>query len=85
MICIDLSGRWELFLDEKKEYVIPPKGNDVICLPDSTAHARKGRENKEPNTSCMTENYHFEGYAWYSREIEIKQDYVEKNLILFLF
>lgn len=84
MICIDLSGRWELFLDEKKEYVIPPKGNDVICLPDSTAHARKGRENKEPNTSCMTENYHFEGYAWYSREIEIKPEHEEKNITLFL-
>lgn len=84
MICIDLSGRWEMFLDEKKEYVIPPKGNDVICLPDSTAHARKGRENKEPNTSCMTENYHFEGYAWYSREIEIKPEHEEKNITLFL-
>lgn len=84
MICMDLSGTWELFLDEKKEYVKPPKGNETICLPDSTAHAKKGKENKVPNTSYMTENYHFEGYAWYSREIEISREQEEKNITLFM-
>ncbi len=84
MICVDLSGAWELFLDEKKEYKKPPKGNDRIFLPDSVAHAKKDRKNKVPNTSYMTENYHFEGYAWYSREIEIRPEFQEKNIILFL-
>lgn len=84
MLRVDLQGTWNLFLDEKKEYKKSPKGNDTICLPDSVAHARKGKENKEPNTSYMTENYHFEGYAWYSKEIEIKPEWVEKNIVLFL-
>lgn len=84
MIRMDLQGIWELFLDEKKEYSKPPKGNDTICLPDSTAHAKKGKENKTPTTAHMVENYHFEGYAWYSKEIEVKQEWVEKNIVLFL-
>lgn len=84
MLQVSLQGTWNLFLDEKKEYKKPPKGNETICLPDSTAHARKGRENKIPNTSYMTENYRFEGYVWYSKEIEIKPEWVEKNMVLFL-
>ncbi len=84
MFQVDLQGTWDLFLDEKKEYAKPPKGNDTICLPDSTAHAKKGKENKEPNTSYMTENYPFEGYAWYSKEIDIKPEWEEKNIVLFL-
>ncbi len=84
MICMDLSGCWDLFLDEKREYTKPPKGSDTICLPDSVAHARKGKANKVPNTSFMTENYRFEGYAWYTRVIEISPEQVEKNIILFL-
>ena len=59
MLRMDLQGIWDLYLDGEKEYRIPPKGNDTIYLPDSTAHARKGRENKVPNTSYMTENYRF--------------------------
>ena len=84
MICMNLSGSWELFLDEKKEFTKPPKGNDIIFLPDTTAHAGKGKENKAPNTSYMTENYHFEGYAWYSKEVEIGSEQMEKSITLFL-
>ena len=84
MLRVDLQGAWDLYLDGEKEYERPPKGNDTICLPDSIAHARKGMENKVPNTSYMTENYHFEGYAWYSKEIEIKPEWAEKNNVLFL-
>ncbi len=84
MLRIDLQGIWNLYLDGEKEYRTPPKENDTISLPDSIAHARKGIENKVPNTSYMTENYRFEGYAWYSKEIEIKPEWVEKNMVLFL-
>lgn len=84
MSCIDLSGYWELFLDEDKEYTKPPKGNDTIHLPNSVAHAGKGKENKVPDTSYMTENYHFEGYAWYTKMIEIQAGQEEKNITLFL-
>lgn len=84
MLHVDLQGLWDLYLDEKKEYSKPPKSNEIICLPDSTAHAGKGKANTKPNTSYMTENYHFEGYAWYSRQIEIAPEWVGKNIVLFL-
>lgn len=84
MLVKDLQGIWELCLDEKKEYRVPPKGEDTICLPDSTAHAKKGICKTEPTTDFMTDQYYFEGYAWYSREIEVEESWVDKKIILFL-
>lgn len=81
---VDLQGTWELYLDKEKKYQIPPKGNDTICLPDSTAHAEKGIEDKNPNVGYMTDRYYFEGYAWYSRIIMVEKDWEDKNIILFL-
>ncbi len=84
MQCIDLQGTWELYLDKEKKYQTPPKGNDTINLPDSTAHAEKGIENLEPNVGYMTDRYYFEGYAWYSRNIMMEKEWEDKNIVLFL-
>ncbi len=84
MIIMDLQGTWELCLDAEKQYTEPPKGDDSICLPDSTAHAQKGTENSEPNTGYMTDRYYFEGYAWYSRNIFVEKSWMNKKLTLFL-
>ena len=84
MLCIDLKGKWKLCLDEYKKYKKPPKGEEDIELPDSTAHAKKGREKTEPSIACMTDRYYFEGYAWYSREIRIDKSWTDKKITLFL-
>ena len=84
MKIIDLQGTWKLCLDAEKKYTTPPQGTDTILLPDSTAHARKGAENTEPNTGYMTDRFYFEGYAWYSRSIFVEEDWVTKKLTLFL-
>lgn len=84
MIIIDLQGTWELCLDAAKKYVLPPEGNDEITLPDSTAHAQKGIRNTEPTTDYMTDQYYFEGYAWYSKVIEVEESWIDKKLTLFL-
>lgn len=84
MIRIDLQGIWELYLDADKIFTQPPKGNDTIVLPDSTSHAKKGIENCEPDTGHMTDKFHFEGYAWYSRKIEVEEEWVKKTITLFL-
>lgn len=81
---IDLQGTWELYLDEEKQYQKPPKGNDTIILPDSTAHAKKGEEDVTPNTGYMTDRFYFEGYAWYSRELVVEKDWENKQITLFL-
>ena len=82
MIRIDLQGIWELYLDADKIFTQPPKGNDTIVLPDSTAHAKKGKENCEPDMGCMTDRFYFEGYAWYSKNIVIEKEWVEKTITL---
>lgn len=84
MITKDLQGVWGLYLDAEKEYKEPPESNDTIYLPDSTAHAKKGIPNDEPTTDYMTDRYYFEGYAWYSRKIQIAEDWADKEVTLFL-
>lgn len=71
-------------LDAEKKYALPPEGNDEIVLPDSTAHAQKGIQNTEPTTEYMTDQYYFEGYAWYSKMLEVEESWVDKKLTLFL-
>ena len=77
MIIKDLQGVWDLYLDAEKKCTQPPEGNDTIVLPDSTAHAKKGKPNDEPTTDYMTDRYYFEGYAWYSRTIQIEEEWIE--------
>ena len=47
MIITDLSGQWEVLLDESKADVLPDKYPDMINLPDSTSNAGLGRLNPE--------------------------------------
>ena len=84
MIIKDLQGVWELYLDADKQYDKPPKGNDTIVLPDSTAHAKKGTLNETPTTDHMTDRYYFEGYAWYTRRIQVEKEWCDKEITLFL-
>ena len=84
MVTVNLHGNWNLYLDPEKAYTEPPVPNDTICLPDSTAHAQKGPENKEPHLEHMTDRFYFEGYAWYSRQIDIKESWPQKQILLFL-
>lgn len=84
MKTVDLQGIWSLYLDAEKAYTAPPKPNDTILLPDSTAHAGKGTENLKPTPDYMTDRFYFEGYAWYSRKLFIEESWVDKKLTLFL-
>lgn len=75
---IDLSGVWEFCLDadkvgvEKKYYGRTLE--DTIILPGTTTEARKGIHGNRKETGYLTEPYHFEGYAWYSRTLEIPEE-----------
>lgn len=66
---IDLSGTWALSLDYDclGENILY---NENIKLPNTTSNARKGRLNDERNTGHLTDNYKFEGFAWYRRTID---------------
>ncbi|NIK78015.1 hypothetical protein FHS15_003153 [Paenibacillus castaneae] len=80
---IDLSGAWKLQLDEEKRGLQLPF-NDVISLPGTTSHAQKGKKNENIELGCLTDEYKFEGYAWFSREIDIADEMSGKNFFLYL-
>ncbi len=78
---IDLSGEWSLELDEKMEGKTLPF-SDSIRLPNSTSNAKKGRFNKSRKTDCLTDTYQFEGWAWFSKDIDFSKA-VGKNAFIF--
>lgn len=72
----NLSGIWQFALDREKaglkqEFYKKTAFDDTIELPATTAEAKKGEKGTERFTDHLTETYHFEGYAWYLKEIEI--------------
>ncbi|WP_375102397.1 glycoside hydrolase family 2 TIM barrel-domain containing protein [Paenibacillus sp. RS8] len=80
---INLAGEWKLQLDGRKEGLSLPF-IDSMDLPGTTSHARKGPKNVSALVESLTDEYLFEGYAWFSREIDIPMELVEKNCFLYL-
>ncbi|WFR61324.1 glycoside hydrolase family 2 TIM barrel-domain containing protein [Paenibacillus amylolyticus] len=80
---LNLEGVWKLQLDEHKV----ERGlnfSDVITLPNTTSHAGKGKKNEQVLIGALTDEYLFEGYAWFSREIEIPGHLAGKRCFLHL-
>ncbi len=75
---MDLSGVWEFCLDADKVGIgrkyYGRKLEDTILLPGTTAEAKKGIYGNRKETGYLTEPYHYEGYAWYSRTLEISPE-----------
>lgn len=80
---IDLSGVWQFQLDEEKGGM-PAAFNDTITLPGTTSFARKGKKNENREVGFLTDEYKFEGYAWFSKEIEITEELCGKTCFLYL-
>ncbi|BCN29348.1 sugar-binding domain-containing protein [Anaeromicropila herbilytica] len=71
---IDLKGSWGFRLDKEKTGIDNKLYNamleDSIDLPATVSTAMKGVPSEERNTGYLTDPYHFEGYTWYSREVD---------------
>ena len=80
---MNLDGEWKLQLDEGKSGLSLPF-TDSIMLPGTTSYARKGPQNETKLIGALTDEYSFEGFAWYSREVEISDGLAEKNCFLYL-
>ena len=63
---------------------MPTSFNDTISLPGTTSYAKKGKRNENIEVSCLTDEYKFEGHAWFSKEIEIIDEISSKNCLLYL-
>lgn len=83
---IDLAGQWNFTLDAAKEgiskefYKSLPL--DTISLPGTTSLAKKGTPSDVRETGFLTDPYLFEGYAWYSKEISLDNEDLDKTIFL---
>lgn len=64
----DLSGYWDLFLDESCSGDLD--FNDTMYLPDTTSCAKKGSYNNARETGFLTDEYKFEGWAWFRKKVD---------------
>ncbi len=80
--CIDISGIWEVDLQEKDKERI--ETHERLVLPDSIANAKKGHINDERNTGFLTPEYVFEGTAWFKKKIQLQEDDLQYEIQLFL-
>lgn len=80
---IGLEGEWKLQLDKYKQGQVLPY-SDVITLPGTTSHARKGPKNENSLVGALTDEYLFEGHAWYSKDVVIPDELALKVCHLYL-
>ncbi|MCM3628385.1 beta-glucuronidase [Paenibacillus glycanilyticus] len=80
---INLDGIWQFELDEEKRGFQEPL-NDTIALPGTTSFARKGKRNHAAHADSLTDEYAFEGWAWYSRTVDIPAELAGSNIMLYL-
>lgn len=82
---INLAGNWKFQLDGEKKGLSPQQlFEDTITLPNTTSNARKGPKNVEVLIGSLTDEYAFEGYAWFEKEVEIPDALGGKTSYLFL-
>ncbi|WIV17344.1 glycoside hydrolase family 2 TIM barrel-domain containing protein [Paenibacillus polygoni] len=82
---MNLEGTWNLHLDEQKtDSESLPIYTDTISLPNTTSHAKKGRKNETILVGSLTDEYLFEGYAWFSKDIVIPDHLAGKRCFLHL-
>lgn len=85
---IDLSGNWGLRLDkeklgqDRKFYMSTP--DDQINLPSTTSLSKKGTPNTEQEVWFLTDEYAFEGWAWYYKTVTLADEVIGKITELFL-
>ncbi len=70
---LDLSGLWRVYLDADKAADLPDTYPDTMSLPGTTSAAGLGPENPARETYFLTDARKFEGYAWFTREFDVKE------------
>jgi len=74
---IDLSGAWGFRADEEKKgienHFYSSAYEDKIFLPSTTSQQKKGRLNTKREEGFLTDEYFYEGCAWYYKTVEIPE------------
>lgn len=86
----DISGTWNFKLDIHKvgldgeSFKSANFFDDIIKLPSTTAYEKKGEVNINREIGNLTEEYRFEGFAWFKKIIDIEENLENKYITLFL-
>lgn len=85
---MNLSGTWAFALDPDKDGItrglFQKDLADTITLPGTTSMAGKGPLNEARETGFLTDLHKYEGYAWYSRQISLQPEDLERQIVLYL-
>ncbi len=86
---ISIEGEWKLKLDGGKSATMGESGlslayDDSMTLPGTTSFARKGVLNQEKLAGSLTDQYRFEGRAWFERTVELPPELAGKTCFLHL-
>ncbi|MCM1530214.1 MAG: hypothetical protein NC093_09500 [Alistipes sp.] len=88
---INLAGEWKLFLESGKSFADKtaaslelPSVSDTIALPGTTSAAAKGERNTEIDEGYLTDEYAFEGTAYYLRSFDLGEKSTEHRYELLL-
>jgi beta-galactosidase/beta-glucuronidase len=85
---IDLSGTWQFKLDTSKagieEKWYQKSFEETIVLPGTLDENNKGFLNKDTTEYHLNRVYIYDGPAWFKKEIEIPDDWQNKNIQLIM-
>jgi Glycosyl hydrolases family 2, sugar binding domain/Glycosyl hydrolases family 2 len=85
---IDLSGKWQMCLDEKKvgikEKWYQKKLDEVVALPGTLDENKKGAINRDTIDGHLNRLYLYYGPAWFQKEIDIPGSWKDKRVELIM-
>ncbi|MCK5775517.1 MAG: glycoside hydrolase family 2 [Bacteroidales bacterium] len=81
---IDLSGEWQVQLDENRQGINKDGVWHQIVLPASLGQAQIGDNTSGSDYGILTQAYKYIGLAWYQREIIIPKHFKNKDIMLYL-
>ena len=82
---MSLAGQWHFALDPDSTLTVSSSLNDVVTLPGTTDTNQKGTPlNRFDETTHLSRRYSYKGRAWYSREVNIPEEWAGKPVTLLL-
>lgn len=79
---IPLAGEWSFSLDPERRMKPTENFSEKITLPGTTDEAGFGKKSTKSDFGILTREWKYTGLAWYSREIEIPQQWAGKRVFL---
>ena len=82
---ISLAGQWHFALDPDGTMTATSPFDDVVMLPGTTDTNQKGTPlSRFDETTHLSRRYAYKGRAWYSRKVNIPQEWTGKTVTLLL-